>query len=260
MPPTPKSAELARKQKESKRKRLLLFVLVPALAVAVAIQGPKLKDLVSSAQEKTASVQGDVVQGFGEVAPTAPVETATGEAPSDPTAAAISATEGLSDTDAAPKTNEGQLISFTRFDAQDPFVQLVDDATADEGDAVPEDAATVSDPGSTATVGTGTTPTPTATSPGTTTTTTGGTTTVAGSQVSISVNGKVVVVAVGATFPENDPAFQVVAVEGDIVKIGLAAGSFSNGIDTIDLRVGDTVTLISQPDGARFQLKVVKVS
>jgi hypothetical protein len=249
-------AEELRKQKESKQKKLLLFVLLPALAIAVGIQAPKLKELVSSAKEKTASVQGQVVQGYEELAPTTPVETPG--APSDLT---ISATAGLSDTDVPPETDEGQLISFTRFDAQDPFVQLV--AAESEGDQeLPGEGETAS--GS----GTGTSPvtettTTTSTSAGDTTATTpddsSGSGEVAVSQVSISVNGTVTVVAVGATFPESDPAFKLVAIEGNVVKIGLAGGSFSDNVETISLRVGDTVTLISQPDGARFQLKLVNV-
>lgn len=78
-------------------------------------------------------------------------------------------------------------------------------------------------------------------------------------QVSISVNGTVTVVAVGDTFPTNDPAFKLVAIDGNIVKIGLAAGSFSNNVETLDLEVGDSVTLISQPDGARFTIEIVSL-
>jgi hypothetical protein len=260
MAPPTKSVATARQEKERRQKKLLLFVLLPALAIAIAIQGPKLKDLFSNAQEKTSAVQGDVVEGFKEVAPTVPTETAPGAVSSDPTAVAISATEGLSDTDAAPKTDEGQLISFTRFDAQDPFVQLVSDETpSDQGDAVPADAAPATDSSTAPTSTVGATPTPTASTPPPTTTT-GGSTDTAVSGASISVNGSVVLVTVGQNFPENDPAFTVVSIEDNVVKIGLAGGSFSNGVDTIDLRVGDTVTLISQPDGARFQLKVVKIS
>jgi hypothetical protein len=251
-----KSEEL-RKQKESKQKKLLLFVLLPALAIAVGIQAPKLKDLFTSAKEKTASVQGQVVQGYEELAPTIPVETPG--APSDLT---ISATAGLSDTDTPPETDEGQLISFTRFDAQDPFVQLVEAESEGDQQGLPGEGEGETVSGT----GTGTSPvtettTTTSTSAGDATATfpDDSTGSVAVSQVSISVNGSAVVVAVGETFPENDPAFKLVAIEGNIVTIGLASGSFSDGVETIDLRVGDSVTLISQPDGARFQLKLLRV-
>ena len=79
------------------------------------------------------------------------------------------------------------------------------------------------------------------------------------SQVTLTVNGDVVVVAVGDVFPTADPAFRLVAIEATVVKIGLASGSFSNGVQTLDLEIGESVTLISQPDGARFTIKVTSI-
>jgi hypothetical protein len=222
------------------------------------------------AKAKTESVQGSVVRGYEELAPGGPPTTAGTEASGDQVA--IAATEGLPNTDEPPEAGEDQLISFTRFEARDPFVQLVDDSSASgdepQGDeaAVGDTAATDSGSASSGTDTTAATSTGSSSSGSTDTTTTVGSTddTAATSgttstSVSISVNGDVLVVAVGDTFPPSDPAFKLVAIDGDLVKIGLAGGSFSNGAQTVNLKAGDSVTLISQPDGARFTIEIVEI-
>jgi hypothetical protein len=237
-----------RTRRDARAKKILLL-LVPLLVILAVWQGPgawkRVTNATDEAREKTESVQGDVVQGFQELAPSG-VVTTTGE-PGAPVE--LLASGALDDTDAAPEPAEGQLISFTRFDARDPFVQLV----SDDSEPSPDESPPVSPapPPSTGTTGGGTT---------TVVPDDGGTTTVPAAQASIRVNGTVTTVRVGETFPTSDPAFTLVAIEGGVAKIGLVAGSFSNGVQTIDLEVGDTVTLISQPDGARFTLKLVALA
>ena len=79
----------------------------------------------------------------------------------------------------------------------------------------------------------------------------------AATEVKVAVNGRVTTLVVGDSFPENDAAFTVVSISGDTAEIGLASGSFATGQQTITLKVGEPVTLISQPDGARFTLKLI---
>jgi hypothetical protein len=79
-------------------------------------------------------------------------------------------------------------------------------------------------------------------------------------EAKIAVNGQVQTLKAGDKFPQTDPAFELVAVGSGQVTIGLANGSFSSGVQTITLNVGEPVTLISQPDGARFTLKLISVS
>jgi hypothetical protein len=247
-------AEKVPASREAKRKKLLLL-LIPALAIVVAIQWPRISDQLEGAQEKTQSLQGQVVDGIKEVAPTdatTGTATATTGAPLTPEEALSAATSALASgelpsTDAVTAPAEDELISFSRFVARDPFVQLVD-ATSSESAAPP---------GGTSDIGTvppDSFPVPAPLPPDTT----GGSTPLpATSQASISVNGIAGTVAVGDTFPARDPAFTLVAIDGDVVKIGLSDGSFSTGAETLDLRVGESVTLISQPDGARFTINVV---
>ena len=126
-----KSEELARKQKAARSKKTLLL-LVPVLIALVAFQGPRLMKRLGDAKEATEEKQGEVVQGFEELAPNGvPATTAPGVVPADP-AAALAAAESIADTDTPPLGGESDLVSFTRFEARDPFVQLVDDAGAEE--------------------------------------------------------------------------------------------------------------------------------
>ena len=73
----------------------------------------------------------------------------------------------------------------------------------------------------------------------------------------IVVNGKASVLDVGDSFPEGDPAFKIVSIGTGSVEIGLVDGSFSTGVDTITVKVGEPVTLISQPDGARYTIRLI---
>lgn len=268
-----RSEELARKQREARSKKLLLL-LVPVLIGLAVFQGPRLMKQFDKAKETTEEVQGQVVQGFEELAPNGvPAETAPLGAPADPAIAALAAAEGLPDTDVPLEAGESELVSFTRFEPRDPFVQLVDDATEEDasettdssGDTSTDTSADSGTDDSTSSSSdaddsgyddSGTYDSGYDDSTGDTDSSDSGDT---ASQVTITVNGDVIVVAVGDTFPAADPAFKVVAIEGNVVKIGLASGSFSNGVDTLDLEVGESVTLISQPDGARFTIKITSL-
>ncbi len=146
-------AEAVAAKKQAKQRKLLLL-LVPALAIVLVIQGPRLLDQLRGAQEKTQSVQGQVVEGIKEVAPTdgttAGTTTATGETASatDPLSSATAAlADGqLPNTDALIVANEDELISFTRFTVRDPFVQLVVETS-------PEAASTTAPAGGTSDTG-----------------------------------------------------------------------------------------------------------
>lgn len=251
MPPARKAEDAARKRRETRAKKILIL-LVPLLVILVVWQGPKVVDQLRGAREQTESVQDQVVQGFIEVSP-------SGEPVAEEQTPQQLVGNSLEDTDGAPEPAAGKIISFTRFAARDPFVQLVveeDEAgtavaeTESPPPATPEstsggDGASPSSAGSTDSSG-GSTIVETPDSGGDT-----------ALEATIRVNGAVAVVSVGDEFPESDPAFTLVEITDEVARIGLAVGSFSNGVETLDLRVGDTVTLISQPDGARFVLRLV---
>ncbi len=60
--------------------------------------------------------------------------------------------------------------------------------------------------------------------------------------VTMSINLRVEILAVGATFPASDPAFKIVAIHADSVEIGIADGSFSDGQSAVTVEKGEEVT------------------
>jgi len=271
------TAEEIRKQKDARAKKILL-VLVPVLVALVAWQGPKImkqlqgEETKRSSAAEPAATPAEATPGATSGEATAPGATTPGATtggatsgvetgaapPTDPNAVAVSATEMLSDTDLPPPVDEGELIAFSRFEARDPFAPLVD-GDAESGD-VTEAGSSSGSSGSPSTPSTGTTTPPPSVqpSPNPSVPTTGTPTTL--SEAKISVNGQVHTLRVGDRFPQTDPAFELVAVLEGQVTIGLANGTFSSGVQTITLNVGEPVTLISQPDGARFTLELISVA
>jgi hypothetical protein len=260
---------MAGKVKESRgnardaRAKKLLLVLVPVFVALIAWQGPKVLNQVRGEEPAQASSQQPVESSSGTNVPAdgSGSEAAPAEAPpvdgaaADAAAVAVANQQALPDTDLPPMPDEGQLIVFSRFEARDPFVQLVDDqevtseepstdTSASGGSTTPPPA-----PPSSGSVGT----------PGAPPSTSGGGSTTA-TEAKVSVNGRVDVLVVGDNFPENDPAFTIVSIGDGSVEIGLASGSFATGQDTVTLKIGEPVTLISQPDGARFTLKLISTT
>jgi hypothetical protein len=239
-----------RKRREAKQKKMLL-VLIPVLIAMVAWQGPKLmKQLKGSSAETApaaATVESPANPGV-DAAAAGTDETAPAEAPvpTDPAEIAAAVKE-LPASEKHPIPDENQLISFSRFSASDPFSPLV----------VEEDTSTTTDSGTSTTPSTTppTTAPPTAYPP-----TTGGSTPTTPTQVALSVNGHPLVLGVGDTFPTVDPAFTIVTINPDSVVIGLTDGSFSDGQQSITVRKGEQVTLVSQPDGTRFTIRVVEIT
>jgi hypothetical protein len=50
-----------------------------------------------------------------------------------------------------------------------------------------------------------------------------------------------------------------VSVGTDSAEIGLASGTFSNGQETMSLKIGEELVLISDPDGTRYAIKLISV-
>ena len=79
------------------------------------------------------------------------------------------------------------------------------------------------------------------------------------SGATIEVNGASEIVAVGGSFPSDDPTFTLVSVSEQSASIGLVSGSFSNGDNTISITVGETLVLVAD-DGARYAIKLAGVA
>jgi hypothetical protein len=100
---------------------------------------------------------------------------------------------------------------------------------------------------------------------GTTTSAEGTTTTTDGSETStaravVEVNGDSENVVPGDDFPATNPAFRLIAVNGQTAEIGLVTGTFSTGSETITVDVGESFILVSETDGSRYVLKLLSVS
>jgi hypothetical protein len=79
------------------------------------------------------------------------------------------------------------------------------------------------------------------------------------SDATIEVNGTSEDLAIGDTFPAGDPTFTLVDVSAQSASIGLVSGTFSNGAETTEINVGETLVLVAD-DGARYAIKLVAVS
>jgi hypothetical protein len=254
------AAEKRLKQREAKQKKLLI-VLVPVLIAVAVFTVPRTLKQLRGGEEAAAPPA--AATGSQELDPAAGGNTGTlGTQPAasaDPTAVAASAKAVLQDTGSQPEASEGQLISFSRFDSRDPFVQLVEDeptdtSTTDASGAVPTTTAPSDQATATPTT---TTPTPTTPAPSVTPSEPTDPAPTVSIKVKIAVNGNVHVLAAGDSFPGDDPAFKVVAIGAGSVEIGLVSGTFSTGVNTITVKLGEPVTLISQPDGARYTVKLL---
>jgi hypothetical protein len=138
----------------------------------------------------------------------------------------------LADTNVPPEANPEKLISFSRFTGRDPFLSP-------------------NPPASTPTAPAPTTPT------GSTTGGSGG-----GEEELTAVletNGVSETVSVGEEFPASDPTFTLVALTLEGATIGVVQGMFEDGSATIEIEVGEEVTLIAAPDTTQFVVKLVDV-
>jgi len=235
-----------REAKDRRAKKLAVGGAV-LLAVVLAFEMPKVLKHGGSSSSTAPAATTTAATG----APTAPATTAPGTAAAaaQPTAASTK----LPDSDRAPKVSKSQLVSFSHFAGKDPFVQQVNPTAS----GTTSGGTSSSSPSAAAAAGV-----ITAGPPSTTSASLGGN----GSQartlaktgaVTVSVNGTVQTVKVGASFPSSNPLFKLVSVAHGVVRIGIANGSYASGTQTVALTAGRTVTLVDTSDGARYKLRLV---
>ena len=167
--------------------------------------------------------------------------------------------DGITDPDAVPPPQSGQLLAFGLFRSKDPFVQQLrlSGATGPTGAISSGGPTGASGPvagGSGGSgVGGGSTPTsPPASTPATPATPL--TTAV------ISVNGAPESVQVGGTFPTADPYFKLVSLTKKGARLSIAGGTLENGAPTVTLTKNKALTLMNTADGTRYVLRLVSVS
>ena len=246
-------------RKEAKQKKAL-FVLVPIFLGLIAWQGPGMFRAFTGGSEPEASSAPPAATVAppppGGAAPTTPPAAVAPPAAAPPAVQPPAAAEpGLPDTDVPPEAAEGQLLTFNRFVGKDPFKQqLLDGPT---GAGAPSSGAPAPPPpptGGTASIAPPPPPPPPATG-----SSSGSGTTARATSARIEVNGAAETVRARANFPAGDPVFRLASIEGSTVRIGLVAGSFDGGAKTVAAQVGETVVLVSRPDGLRYRIKLLAV-
>jgi hypothetical protein len=75
----------------------------------------------------------------------------------------------------------------------------------------------------------------------------------------LEVNGVQQTVARRGTFPSFDPIFRLLAIKRASIEFGLVTGEFTEGQKRIVVGAGKSVTLVSQPDGQRFVIRLLAV-
>ncbi len=213
--------------------------------------------------------------------PSTPTPTGALPAPAATPQAAV-----LADSDLPPAASDSQLLSFEQFQTKDPFAQQVEAAgssdeaasgSTEEGPAPAESSSSDETDGPNVDPGTGFDPLgsnpqdqdPNADPPSFTAPDSGSPGTEPGEKnapepaaaTKISVNGEVESVATKASFPADEPVFQLVSLsrDGKSVRIGVAGGSYASGEPTVKLELGKTLTLQNTADGSRYELKLLTV-
>ena len=221
-----------REAKDKRAKRLAIGGAV-LLAIVLAWEIPHFlggKKSASPAATTTAAASVD---------PTTPGATTAGVTAGTATAAPSTASPKLTSSDLPPRRSKGQLASFSTFASKDPFVQQVKAPSGPE--------ATVT--------GSSTAPTSSTTSRNKPVLT--ARTLARSGAVRISVNGRPESVRLGTSFPSSNPVFRLVSLTRGVVKIGIANGSYSNGAQTIALRLNSPLTLVDSTNGVRYKLQLL---
>jgi hypothetical protein len=247
MPPAGKAEQALRAQKDARQKKVLL-VLAPILIGLLAWQGPGMLKAFTGGDSPPATAAQPTETA---AAPDPAADAAPSTAAGDPAATATGGSS-LPDADEPYTPGAGQLVGFDRFIGKDPFRQQVAAKAADSGAPDPGPDGGKDDDGSGGGAGSGGDDQPPDGGGGD-----GDGDGDAFATATLAVNGVSETVSVDGTFPTSDPVFRLVSIGARSVKIGLVAGEFSNGARTIKVALGKKVTLVSQPDGFRFTIKLV---
>lgn len=235
------------KAQKARKQKIILAVGGVLLIGVLALQLPKLLKHSSSASATPAAT---ITSPDGTTTPPAGSTTTPVSTPSAPVNVSASKNSAqlagvVLSPATTPDAGKGQLWSFSRFKAKDPFVPQVKEGSGSS--------------------------TTTASSPsGGTTATPGGTTGASGNSggsstpvaplayATLFVNGHPQQLTLKQQFPKADPIFVLVKLVGKNARIGVAGGSFTAG-NTVLLQLGKKVTLMNTTTGQRYVVKLVYV-
>ena len=231
-----KSRMQSAREAKDKRTKKLAAVLAVVLVAVLAYEVPKVMHNGSSTAAPPAATTPTDTTATG-VPVTAPGTSAAAVTPT--------ASTKLPNSDVQPARSKSTLLAFTHFSGKDPFVQQVSNATTPVQTASASVPASSGGSSSSASNGTQTKHVRTLAATGT---------------ARISVNGRIQLVRVGATFPSANPLFRLVAVTNGVARIAIANGSYSSGAHTISLSTGRSLTLVDTADGIRYRIRLITAS
>ncbi|MEP6893149.1 MAG: hypothetical protein ABI927_05150 [Gaiellaceae bacterium] len=243
-------AQKARKQK---------IILAVGGVLLIGVLGFQLPKLLKHSSSSTAAAPTTVTTPDGSTTPAATPPSGSSSTPVNVSASTRSAQ--LAGVVIAPATTpaagKGQLWSFSRFKAKDPFVPQVRDASSTSGSTPSSPSGGTGGAGGTG--GTSGASTPTGGSSGT-----GGASGAPAAPAApiayatLLVNGRPQQLTLKQQFPRFDPIFVLVKLIGKDARIGVAGGSFTVG-NTLLLELGKKVTLMNTTTGQRYVVKLVYV-
>jgi hypothetical protein len=240
-----KRMENLRETKDKRMKKIAIGGAVLLIAV-LAFEVPKMLhkggSSSSSPPPATTTTPGAPTSG----APTTGAPTATPAGTPVAGVAPTAASTKLPNSDLNPAAAKSQLYSFSHFTGKDPFVQQVNASAPTSG------STSSSSSGSSKTPATGTTTAAISHKPSRTL--------AANGAARITVNGRVQVVRVGASFPSGNPLFRLVSVTGGVARIGIASGSYTSGSKTVSLASGRSLTLVDTADGIRYSIRLLSAA
>jgi hypothetical protein len=245
---------------KAKRQKVMLAVGSVLLLGLLAFQVPRtMKMLKSPSASSSSSPSTSTTSSTAGSTPLAPPSLDGSTAAAGAASAvsnAVKSTDGVSDPSNPLPPSSGQLVSFSKFKSKDPFHQQISDcggnSTATGASTCASDTPSAAPkPDSTKKPSSGSTPSASlftgASKPAAAKVT----------RATISVNGVTSTVNVGRSFPAATPVFTLVSVTSSAAKIGIAGGSYENGVATISVKKGQAVTLMNTADGTRYVLRFV---
>jgi hypothetical protein len=151
-----------------------------------------------------------------------------------------------------PQASTGQLWTFSRLRAKDPFVQQVDQegqvsAVPSFSNAPNSSRTSGSTSGSSASGATVTRAAPATVAP----------TQLPPTFATIEVNGNEVRLKLDQRFPPTTKLFKLVALKARSAVIALAGGGKLGGKGTVTLAMGDSLTLVNAATGKRYTLRLL---
>jgi len=233
-----------REAKDARMKKIAIGGAVLLVAI-LAFEVPK---MLHSGGSSTSSTPPATTTTPGTSTTPSSTPTATPTATPTGTAAAVTPTAASTKlpSDLPPARAKSQLYSFSHFAGKDPFVQQVNTAPTTSGSTSSAPKKSGSTPASgTQAAAINHEPTRTLAANG---------------AARISVNGRIQVVRVGASFPSANPLFRLVSVAGGVARIGIASGSYTSGARTVSLASGRSLTLVDTSDGVRYSIRLISAA